>query len=96
MSIPMVALKPQIYAGRRLVAGTEFTARGRSDARLLLALGRADFAMAEPEPVPAPVAVEPEVTKPKRQYKRRDMTAETAEEPAVVVVEQAAADGAED
>lgn len=81
MSIPMVALKPQIYASRRLAVGDEFTVRGRSDARLLLALGRADFAMAhaapEPEPAPVAVAAEPEVPKPKRQYRRRDMTAET-------------------
>lgn len=86
MSIPMVALKPQIYAGRRRAAGALFDARGQSDARLLIALGRADFAPAPavgeiaPEISPQflpPVGAEPEVApKPKRQYKRRDMTAE--------------------
>jgi hypothetical protein len=88
MNIPMVALKPQTYAGRRVAAGAEFTVRGQSDARLLLALGRADFAMAhaapEPEPEPVAVVAEPEAPKPKpkRQYRRRDMTAESAATPA--------------
>ena len=64
MSIPMVALVPLIYAGRRMAAGTEFAVRGQSDARLLLALGRADFAMAAPEAEPIPVIVAPEPEAP--------------------------------
>jgi hypothetical protein len=98
MSIQMLALVPQIYAGRRVAAGSNFLVRGESDARLLTALGRASVA------VPAPVAavfaplapvqrwgkqikaeetaptdgaqVAEETPKPKRQYKRRDLTAE--------------------
>lgn len=55
MSIPMIALKPMIYAGKRYSAGQEFTARGQNDARILIAIGHADFAPAEsPDAVPMP------------------------------------------
>lgn len=134
--IALVSLQRHVYAGRRLKPGDEFEARGQSDARLLIALKRADFAPAVPEPEPelaaapaavvelpiaAPVAIEPapapevvttdapsadaaepaptpvdeqpaeqppqapaesapaEPVKPRRQYKRRDMTAEGSE-----------------
>lgn len=103
--IKMVSSTSHLYAGRRLKAGDAFEARGRGDARLLRALGRAVDApapapVAEPVPAllmpkrqyvrkvvePAPIAfvsplAEPEeAPKPKRQYKRRDMTAERSSE----------------
>jgi hypothetical protein len=101
MSIQMRALVPQIYAGRRVAAGSNFLVRGESDARLLTALGRASVAV--PAPIPAVLApvvpvrtwgkqikaeepvstdgaeVAEEAPKPKRQYKRRDMTAESTD-----------------
>jgi outer membrane biosynthesis protein TonB len=133
--IALVSLQRHVYAGRRFKPGDEFEARGQSDARLLIALKRADFApaMQEPEPQPAaatvaavelpiaaPVAIEPapppdaatdapsaetaeptptpaddqpaeqptqapaetapaEPVKPRRTYRRRDMTAEGSE-----------------
>lgn len=41
MKIPMLALQPFPYAGRRLIAGQRFVARGESDARLLEAVKKA-------------------------------------------------------
>ena len=41
MSVLMISLKDHIYASRRLRCGAQFSARGQSDARLLVALGRA-------------------------------------------------------
>jgi hypothetical protein len=96
MSIQLLALVPQIYAGRKVAAGSNFIVRGESDARLLIAIGRAASVPVAPViPVPPPVArkwtravvavpiAEPEeqeeAPKPKRQYKRRDMTAEDTE-----------------
>lgn len=56
MTIRMLALQAFPYAGRRLIAGQRFDARGESDARLLEALKRA---MRDPaaawETAPAPV-----------------------------------------
>lgn len=46
MSIPMKALKPFKYAGKRLCVGDEFNARGRSDARLLSAIRNAEYCTA--------------------------------------------------
>lgn len=56
MTIRMLALQAFPYAGRRLIAGQRFDARGESDARLLEALKRAmrDSAAAW-ETAPAPV-----------------------------------------
>lgn len=77
-----------MYAGRRIKPGEVFDVNGASDARVLIAIGRADFAPAVqiPEPVQAPEPVivprwsdledEAPAPKPKRQYRRRDMTAE--------------------
>jgi hypothetical protein len=58
MKVPMIALKALVYAGRRVAAGAEFVARGASDARVLIAIGKADFAPAAPgeESSAAPVA----------------------------------------
>jgi len=41
MTVPMKALKAFPYAGRRLVRDQEFEARGRTDARVLAAIGHA-------------------------------------------------------
>jgi hypothetical protein len=111
--IPMICTKDLLYAGRRLKAGAAFDARGESDARVLVAIGKATRA---PAPVaapvtPAPTAVQPRAARgqpaphpwapqpapvvdqvdtasasaadetasadrPKRQYRRRDLTAE--------------------
>jgi hypothetical protein len=97
----MVSLKPHVYAGKRLSVGDEFEVSGRSDARLLTAIGRAIVAPPPaPEPpapppvsrplarvfVPkaeapavAPVVAEPDSDepKPKRTYRRRDLSAES-------------------
>jgi hypothetical protein len=42
--IALTALKPFVYAGRRLKAGQEFAARGESDARVLIAVKNAGYA----------------------------------------------------
>ena len=52
--IKMVALRPHLYAGRRLQVGDEFEARGRGDASLLAAVGFAAVAVdSAPKPLPA-------------------------------------------
>lgn len=66
----LIAKKAFPYGGRRLAAGDSFDASSRH-ARVLLAIGYAtapDSEPAEPEPSPA---------RPARQYRRRDMQAET-------------------
>jgi hypothetical protein len=59
MSIKMKALKSFKYAGKRLQAGDEFSARGRSDARILAAIGNAEYQTAvidtSPQSYSAPV-----------------------------------------
>ncbi len=40
--IPMKCTKELVYAGKRMKAGTEFIARGESDARLLVAIKLAE------------------------------------------------------
>lgn len=126
--IPLIAQRSFLYAGRRLAAGVEFGARTQSDARLLIAIGHADFApqgpvepeqpqpwsmpqaetpapqpaavVEEPPPVEVPEApavdeappseppaaeadVQPDISprtgKPRRSYRRRDLTAEGSE-----------------
>lgn len=131
-TVPMIAKRPLLYAGRRVASGAEFEARTGQDARLLIAIGRADFApagapaeevetlmaavpaafveeppqqvaaptpaedapavevaaeqpaaepAAEPAaqvPPPAPAEDVPAV-KPRRTYRRRDLTAEGSE-----------------
>ena len=69
--IPLIARRSFLYAGRRLERGAEFGARTQSDARLLIAIGHAEFAPqvdaeADPEalqvvviaPAPAAAVVE--------------------------------------
>lgn len=91
MKITMITKKPHIYAGKRLALGNEFEVAGRDDARLLEALGRAERKpkiVAPSAPIPTyyrPIITVPRTVevaaesdgKPKRQYKRRDMTAES-------------------
>lgn len=137
--IPLIARRSFVYAGRRLQTGAEFGARTQSDARLLIAIGHAEFAPEDAEddqaadvqivavvetPAPAPAAavvetaaeaaaevpadppaqppaeepsaepvaetapaaapadgedVSPRTGKPRRQYRRRDLTAEGSE-----------------
>lgn len=126
-TVPMIAKRPLLYAGRRVASGAEFEARTGQDARLLIAIGRADFAPAgapaeevetlmaavpaafveePPQQVAAPTPAEdaPVVeaaaeavsepaaevpppapsddvppVKPRRTYRRRDLTAEGSE-----------------
>lgn len=127
MTVHMKATKAFPYAGRRLAVGDEFDARGKQDARLLIAIGKAveftpeveakypqqhaasvfkpnipksleDVLPAGAAPDvdqvhPTTVTVDSVVTnslpaeptevvpaeKPKRQYRRRDMTASDSE-----------------
>lgn len=51
--VPLIAKRSLLYAGRRVASGAEFEARTGQDARLLIAIGRADFAPAgAPESIP--------------------------------------------
>ena len=64
MTITMKACRPFTYAGRRLKVGAIFEARGQSDAKVLAAVGHAQF---HTEP--------PVVAVPRQQYQTRVMTA---------------------
>ena len=133
--VPLIAKRSLLYAGRRVASGAEFEARTGQDARLLIAIGHADFApagepdsipfradnvstpadapvvdvavswehpapnasppfdpsptsevvaeqpAAEPvaDPQPAPPVAETPPVKPRRTYRRRDLTAEGSE-----------------
>ncbi len=80
------ALSPIWYGGRRLQAGDFFEA-GSRDARVLVAIGRAALVRPAAEPVEVPLVEEPveapalevpvEAPKPRRQYRRRDMVADS-------------------
>lgn len=51
--VPLIAKRSLLYAGRRVASGAEFEARTGQDARLLIAIGHADFAPAgEPDSIP--------------------------------------------
>lgn len=51
--VPLIAKVSLLYAGKRVASGAEFEARSQSDARLLIAIGKADFAPAgEPDSIP--------------------------------------------
>ena len=68
------------YGGRRLAAGDLFDA-GARHARVLMAIGHATAPDAEPEPEPE-LALEPDEAAPEparrpRQYRRRDLQAES-------------------
>lgn len=92
MKIQMMTVREHVYAGRRLKPGDAFDATGKSDARLLEAIGRAVYSRSLPpaEPVKAEPVVEApasesaqseevpgEYVRPKRQYRRRNLTAES-------------------
>ncbi len=53
MTIRMKALKSHTYAARRVKPGEEYNARGRGDAALMVALGRAQIVELERRDVPA-------------------------------------------
>lgn len=70
--IPMKCTKELVYAGRRMKAGTEFMARGESDARLLVAIKRAERASVY-------VGVDVAAGVDKTVYSTRAMTTMTAD-----------------
>lgn len=79
--IPMKCLKAVTYDGRRYRPGDTFTARGEGDARTLAAVKLAERVAAPSTPVmyqygTKVVVAEKAPAKPKRQYRRRDLTAE--------------------
>ncbi len=76
MSVPLQALRGFPYAGRRLVAGEKFEARGESDARVLCAVGHATRHIQVPEPLPEIVA--PVTTKRGRGYRTQALVAQPA------------------
>ena len=71
MNVPLEALTTFSYDGKVVVRGQEFLARSHGDAKVLTLLRKAKFAVHSPL---ADTADE----KPKRKYKRRDLTAEDA------------------
>lgn len=75
----MVALKSFTYAGKRINPGDPFDAVGRSDARLLKALKRADDA-----PPPTPPAAEP----PPPPYRSRALVADDVAAPTATAAEK--------
>lgn len=77
MSVPLQALRGFPYAGRRLVAGEQFNARGESDARVLCAVGHATRHIQVPEPLPE-VAVPPVATKRGKGYRTQSLEAQTS------------------
>ncbi len=86
MSVHMKAVKPLIYASRRLAVGDEFEARGMQDARLLTAIGKA-VAFAPEPPVIASAA--PTFTAPK--FREKIESAPVAADPVIDIVGQAEA-----
>ncbi len=80
----LVSIKNHRYAGKKRKVGDTYQVRNSSDATLMKALGWAVPEVTEKPsaPVKTVTAVKPSVdtteepVKPKRAYKRRDMTAE--------------------
>ncbi len=73
MDIPLEALTTFSYDGKVVVRGQEFLARSAADAKLLTHPGIAKAKFAAHSPLAASLDVD---EKPKRKYKRRDLTAE--------------------
>jgi hypothetical protein len=81
----LIALKTHHYAGQQHKAGEAYEARTARDARLLKALGYVAEENASantpasplPAPEPSPPGEVSDDYKPKRRYRRRDLTAET-------------------
>ena len=63
MAVQMVALRPYRYSGKALKPGDVFSVRGKSDARVLIALGRAAVRLPPPAP-PKEETPRKEATKP--------------------------------
>lgn len=91
-SIPLIAVRTLVYAGRVVSKGDRFLASSEQDARLLKKLGRATdahppsvyrAASVEPEPpaeaIPVDISDNGDGLRKKRTYRRRDLTAETSE-----------------
>lgn len=76
MSVPLQALRGFPYAGRRLVAGEKFEARGESDARVLCAVGHATRHIQVLEPLPELAA--PVATKRGKGYRTQALVAQAA------------------
>lgn len=72
--IPMKCTKDLVYAGKRMKAGTEFMARGEGDARLLVAIKKA-------ERVTVYVGMDYAAGVDKTVYSTRAMTAEVPQLP---------------
>jgi hypothetical protein len=72
MDIPLEALTTFSYDGKVVVRGQEFVARSHGDAKVLTLLRKAKFASHS-----SLSSVETADDKPKRKYKRRDLTAES-------------------
>ena len=77
MSVPLQALRGFVYAGRRLVAGEQFNARGESDARVLCAVKHATRHIQVPEPLPE-ISVPPVATKRGKGYRTEALVAQAA------------------
>lgn len=75
MSVPMQAKVAFPYAGRRLAAGQQFTARGENDARILVAIGKATRDVPVPVAITDPVPVAPAV-KRGRGYAKQALEAQ--------------------
>lgn len=77
MSVPMIATKPFVYAGKRLKAGDPFPARGESDARVLEAVQNARRDAQVPKAITDPV---PAAQAPKRGrgYRKQSLEAQAA------------------
>ena len=67
--VTMTARVPVLYAGRRYVSGESFLAQSRADALVLQTLGRASA-------IPVEADDEPALPRPKRVYRRRNLTAQ--------------------
>ena len=85
--IPLTALKPFVYAGRRLKAGQDFEASGQTDARVLIAVGHADFApalAAEPAAEPPRTAdtTAPLIAQPEPASQAGEASAQVEDQPA--------------
>lgn len=79
MSVPMLASKSFVYAGRRRNPGDAFEARGESDARVLEAVGNARRDLQVPKAITDP---EPPAAAPKRGrgYRKQALEAQPATE----------------
>lgn len=73
MRIPMVTMKRHTYGRKKLNPGDRFVADNEGHARVLETLSRARRDIPQTQRVTSTIVEQ----KPKRQYRRRDMTAES-------------------